>query len=415
MSFFHLISLLMAFVAAFAYINARFIKLPTTIGLLLVSLLFSLGLLGMGQLHPSILDFAHDLMGQIDFSDLVLNGILCFLLYAGTLQIDISQLKKEWVPVLTFATFGVLVSTITVGAFFYWALQGLDMPVPFFHCLVFGALISPTDPVAVIGILQKLGIGKSLETKIMGESLFNDGVGYVLFLTFLQLALSGDTVADMQFGETGLLFLREMGGGLLLGGALGWFIYQGIKRVHQYQVEMMLSLAKVMVCYSLAEIIGVSGPISVVAAGLFSIGKISVSGGVSEKSREYLKKFWELIDVLLNAVLFLLIGLEILVIKFDGLSIIAGLIMIPTLLFSRFFSIKSLMIPLKKWFPFENGLARIMTWGGLRGGISIAMALSLPEDFDSRSIILTTTYVIVLFSILVQGLTLDKVIKRLRL
>lgn len=413
MSLFHLVSLLMAFVASFGYINARYIKLPTTIGLLLVSVVFSLLLLALGQFYPEIVTFENELMSQIDFGHIVLDGILCFLLFAGTLQIDTKQLTKERLPVALFATLGVLVSTGLIGGFFFWGLQWIGSPIPFFHCLVFGALISPTDPVAVVGILKEIGVAKSLETKIMGESLFNDGVGYVLFLTFLQLALSGDTVADVHLDEMGLLFLREMGGGLLLGGILGLITYTGIRRVDSYEIEMMLTLSLVMVTYSLAEVFGVSGPISVVVAGLISIKKIRTYGGVSEKSADYLKKFWELIDVLLNAFLFLLIGLEIWVVVFDGVSMWAGLLMIPALILSRYISIKFLILSFKKWYPFEKHLALIMTWGGLRGGISIAMALSLPSDFESRAIILTTTYVIVLFSILVQGLSLGKVIKRL--
>ncbi|MGB3774253.1 MAG: sodium:proton antiporter [Leeuwenhoekiella sp.] len=414
MELFHLISILIVFASTFGYINARFIKLPTTIGLMLISILFSIGVLVLGKYFPTIISYENKLMAELDFRDIVLNGILSFLLFAGALQVDLSQLRKQRLPVILFSTFGVLISTFLVSVFLYYSLSLLGIQIPYLHCLVFGALISPTDPVAIMGILKKVGIIKSLEVKIVGESLFNDGVGYVLFLTVLNLAQSGSGGGGIEFQETALLFLKEVGGGFLLGGGLGWITYLALGRIDDYEVEVMITLALVMGGYTLAEQLAISGPITMVVGGLIIGDKLGNKEIVSERSEIYVTKFWDLMDVLFNAFLFLLIGLEILIVDFNKTALLAGLLIIPLVILSRYLSLKVLILSLSKWVPFESKTTLIMTWGGLRGGISIAMALSLPGDI-SRDILITITYCIVIFSILVQGLTLAPLVKKYRL
>lgn len=257
------------FASVFGYLNARFIKLPTTIGLMLISIVFSLGVLLIGNYYPDILAYENKLMSQIDFRDIVLNGILSFLLFAGALQVDVSKLKEQRWPVLIFSTLGVLISTFLVGALLYYTLVFLHNSIPFLHCLLFGALISPTDPVAIMGILKKAGIIKSLEVKIVGESLFNDGVGYVLFLTILGILQSGTGIGSANISDISFLFLKEMGGGLFLGALLGWLTYKALSRIDDYEVEVMITLAMVMGGYSFADMLGFSGPITMVVGGLF--------------------------------------------------------------------------------------------------------------------------------------------------
>ncbi len=414
MSLFHLISILIVFASVFGYFNARFIKLPTTIGLMLISIVFSLGVLLVGNYFPNILVYENKLMSQIDFRDIVLNGILSFLLFAGALQVDVSKLREQRWPVLIFSTLGVLISTFIVSGLLYYTLVLVNNPIPYLHCLLFGALISPTDPVAIMGILKKAGIIKSLEVKIVGESLFNDGVGYVLFLTILHIAQTGSGADAVQINDIGLLFLQEMGGGILLGGLLGWITYKALSRIDDYEVEVIITLALVMGGYTLADMMGLSGPITMVVGGLFIGEKIGDRKMVSEKSETYVNKFWQLMDVLFNAVLFLLIGLEFITVDFTKPAIIAGIIGIPAVILSRYISLKSLIVLMRKWVPFESKTTLIMTWGGLRGGISIAMALSLP-DAMSRTLFITITYIIVIFSILAQGLTLEKMVKKYKL
>lgn len=414
MELFHLISILIVFASTFGYINSRFIKLPTTIGLMLISMIFSIGVLVLGKYFPTVISYENKLMVELDFRDIVLNGILSFLLFAGALQVDLSQLREQRLPVIVFSTLGVLISTFLVSILLYYALAVLNLKIPYLHCLVFGALISPTDPVAIIGILKKVGIIKSLEVKIVGESLFNDGVGYVLFLTVLSLAQSGSGGGNIEFQETALLFLKEVGGGFLLGGILGWITYRALSHIDDYQVEVMITLAMVMGGYTLADKLGISGPITMVVGGLIIGDKLGNKKVVSEQSEVYVNKFWDLMDVLFNAFLFLLIGLEILIVDFNKTALLAGLLIIPAVIISRYISLKALILLLRNWVPFESKTTLIMTWGGLRGGISIAMALSLPGDI-SRTLLITITYCIVIFSILVQGLTLAPMVKKYHL
>ena len=399
------ITLLVCLSAVFSYLNYRYLKLPMTIGLMALALAMSLVLVALGKLGLPVEAQAISFMKGIDFNEALMHGMLSFLLFAGALHFNVHDLLDQKWFIGTLASVGLLASTLIVGslAYYLFALVGLDLP--FLYCLLFGVLISPTDPIAVLGILRTAGAPKSLEIKITGESLFNDGVAVVVFLVLLGVA--GHEVASA--GSIALLFLEEAVGGAILGLALGYVAYLMLKSVDNYQVEILLTLAIVMGGYALADALHTSGPIAVVVAGLV-VGSYARHMAMSETSREYLDTFWELVDELLNAVLFVLIGLEVLVLTFHGHYILAGLIAIPVVLLARFLSVG---LPVKL-FSFKRELApratTILTWGGLRGGISVAMALSLPPG-PFRDAIVTITYVVVTFSILVQGLTIGRVVQ----
>jgi monovalent cation:H+ antiporter, CPA1 family len=410
MDLFSVIAILTTVCALFAYINFRFIKLPTTIGLMLIALLFSLALLVIGRFSPVFLVNIQGWVGGIDFSEVLMEVLLSFLLFAGALHTNMELLREQKWSILSFSTIGVLISTFLVGGLFFYILQALGYQVPLIHCLLLGALISPTDPIAVLGILKQAKVPKSLEIVITGESLFNDGVGVVVFLTILQIATLG--VEQVTPGEIALLFGEEVGGGLLLGMALGYVTYYLMRSIDHYQTEVLLSLALVMGGYALATALHFSGPLAVVVAGLF-IGNRARADAMSDITMEYLDKFWEMIDELLNALLFVLIGLEIVIIPFLEDYWLPGLIGIGVALLGRFVSVLVPVLALRRSVNFMPRTALIMTWGGLRGGISIALALSLPESMN-KEIILSITYCIVIFSILVQGLTLGPLVKKVK-
>lgn len=405
MTFFQLIAILITIAALFSYINHKFIKLPTTIGLMVISLVLSLVLVGIGNFYPQGTEIATTILNQIDFDQALLNGMLSFLLFAGALHVNLNDLaQNKWI-IGILATFGVILSTFVIGTSFHYMLGFFGLQISFIYCLLFGALISPTDPIAVMGILKTLGAPKSLETKIAGESLFNDGIGVVVFLVILSLATGAQ---EFSVSNVFHLLLLEAGGGLVLGLALGWLTYKLLKTVDNYQVEILLTLALTCGGYALAMSLHTSGPIAIVVAGLL-IGNHGRRLAMSEKTREHIDTFWELIDEILNAVLFVLIGLEVLVVSFASSYIVAGLIMIPVVLMARFFAISLPIFSLKKFRAFTPGAIPILTWAGLRGGISIALALSLPNGVE-RDLILTITYIIVIFSIGVQGLTVKNVV-----
>lgn len=408
MDLFTISAILITLAAAFSYLNYRFIGLPTTIGVMLISLVMSLVLIAMHSMGLYVGLNSENILRNIDFGAAVFNGMLAFLLFAGALHINLNDLKdKKWV-VGTLATFGVALSTFLVGSLTWSILGLLGLSLPFLYCLVFGALISPTDPIAVLGILKSAGAPKSLETKITGESLFNDGVGVVIFIVLLELATGQ---SELNFSHVAILFGREAVGGVLFGIGVGYLAYQMLKRVDNYQVEIMITLATVMGGYALASKLHLSGPIAVVVAGLL-VGNHGRLLGMSKKTREHLDIFWELIDEILNAVLFVLMGLEVLVLTFTRQYFLAGLLLIPLVLLVRFVSVGIPVGLLRRFYTFSPGAVRIMTWGGLRGGISVALALSIPAG-PERDLIIAITYVIVVFSILVQGLTLGRVIKRI--
>ncbi|GAB3175077.1 cation:proton antiporter [Telluribacter humicola] len=410
MDLFSVIAILTTVCALFAYVNFRFVKLPTTIGLMLIALLFSIVLLLIGRISPELLANIKGWVSGIDFSEVLLEVLLSFLLFAGALHTDMDLLREQRWSILSFSTIGVLLSTFLVAGMFYYILNALNYSVPFIHCLLLGALISPTDPIAVLGILKQAKVPKSLEIVITGESLFNDGVGVVVFLTILQIATLG--VDEVTPGEVALLFGEEVGGGLLLGLGLGYITYYLMRSIDHYQTEVLLSLALVMGGYALATALHFSGPLAVVVAGLF-IGNRGRAEAMSEETVEYLDKFWELVDELLNALLFVLIGLEIVIISFLDEYWLPGLIGIFIALLGRFISVLVPVLMLRRAVNFMPRTPMIMTWGGLRGGISIALALSLPEAMN-KEIILSITYCIVVFSILIQGLTLGPLVKRVK-
>jgi CPA1 family monovalent cation:H+ antiporter len=406
MELFNIIAILITLSALFGYINHRFIKLPTTIGLMLISILMSLALIVLGHLGLGIERQWMSVMDRVDFNETLMVGMLSFLLFAGALHVDASELLKQKWNVGIFATFGVVISTVLVGTFMYFILSLLGLHMAFIYCLLFGALISPTDPIAVLGILRETDTPKSLEVQISGESLFNDGIGVVLFVILIAMAAGGHNIS---FREALLLFAVETIGGGTFGLLMGWIAYRIMKSIDNYQVEILVTLSLVTGVYALASSFGISGPIAIVAAGLV-IGNRGRELAMSEKTRQHIDMFWELVDGILNSVLFVLIGLELFVVTVSGLYLAAAVIAIPIVLLSRFASIgvPLRLLTVRKKFNYRT--LRIMTWSGLRGGIAVALALSLPAGYE-RAIIITMTYFVVVFSILVQGLTFKRLVK----
>ena len=409
MELFNLIAILIALSAFFGYLNHRYIKLPTTIGLMLISILMSLGMVVLGHTgHAGLLieEKWVAVIEGIDFNRTLMVGMLGFLLFAGSLHVDLNELRKQKWKIGTFSTIGVLLSTFLVGALTYYGLRLLGLDLRFIYCLLFGALISPTDPIAVLGIMRSAGTPKALEVQITGESLFNDGIGVVIFIAVLDVATGG---GSMTFGEVSWFFLRQAVGGLVMGLALGWIAYLLLKSIDNYQVEVLITLALVMGGYALAAVVQVSGPIATVVSGLL-IGNRGRAFAMSDKTRQNLDTFWELTDDILNSLLFVLIGVELLVIKISDKYLAAVLLSVPVTLFSRFASIGLPLI----FFTFKNkfpyGSLATLTWGGLRGGISVALSLSLPPG-PERDLIITMTYTVVVFSILVQGMTVRYLVK----
>jgi len=419
-SFFSLVSILVALAAVSSYVNYRYIRLPTTVGVMLVALVASLTLVLIGPYAGGFREQAATLVSQIDFNQVVLHGMLAFLLFAGSIQVSLEELAREWLPVALLAIFGMLVSTCIVGGVTWLVLGWLGLGIPFLHALLFGALISPTDPIAVLGIMKSVGAPRRLEVQVAGESLFNDGFAVVVFLVLLQLAgLDGGAAGSgttepvaIEVGEVAMLLLEEVGGALVLALTAGMVAYQMLRRVDNYQVEILLTLALAMGLYALADALHLSAPIAVVIAGLF-VGNRGRALAMTQKTREHVDTFWELVDELLNVVLFLLIGLELLVLPIERKWLVAGMLAIPIVLSARWLSVAGIIGPLN-WLRVQSkGAIPVLTWGGLRGGISVAMALSLPPS-DSRSLVLTLTYFVVVFSILVQGLTIGRVIRMTR-
>jgi CPA1 family monovalent cation:H+ antiporter len=406
MTLFHIIAILLTASAVFSYINHRFLKLPTTIGIMLVALSFSLLLNLLGPFGIDIKNEVTVMLDSIDFNETVLHGMLSFLLFAGALHVDLSELAKQRGVIITLATLGIVAATFIIGglSWYTFGLAGLD--IPFIYCLLFGALISPTDPIAVLGILKQSQVPKSLEAKIAGESLFNDGMAVVVFLVLVRFATGG---ADVSAGDVLLLFAQEAIGGALFGLAAGAITYWMLKSVDNYQVEVLLTLALVTGGYALAEVLHLSAPIAIVCAGLL-IGNHGRTLAMSEKTRKHLDTFWELIDEVLNAVLFVLIGLEVLTLVYDQKYLLAGLLTIPIVLLARFITVGVPITIMRRFRNFSPRAIQILTWGGLRGGISVALALSLPAS-DIRDALVVVTYVVVVFSILVQGLTIGPLIR----
>ncbi len=407
MDLFSLMAALLTITALFSFLNYRYLHLPTTIGVMLIALAASLGMLGLHALGLPLDEFARRLLARVDFDRALLDGMLSFLLFAGALHVDLGHLLEEKGTIAVLATVGVFLSTFVTGALFYFAAHALGIELPFLYALLFGALISPTDPIAVLALLKTMPVSHRLEIKIAGESLFNDGVGVVVFLIVLEMATGG---ADVTASSVALLFAREAFGGALFGLAVGYVAYRLLKEVDDYHVEALLTLALVTGGYALAAALHLSAPIAIVVAGLL-IGNQGRAFAMSETTRRNLDTFWELIDEILNAVLFVLIGLELLVVTYETGRIGLALLAIPIVLVARALAVGLPLTVLKPFRYSERGARRVLIWGGLRGGISVALALSLPPS-EVRDILLTATYAVVVFSIVVQGLTMPRLILR---
>lgn len=432
MSFFEIVAVLVTLAAALAFVNTRYVRLPTTIGLMVLALLLSLVVLAVGYVTPPVQDAAQRMLDSIDFDQTLLHGMLGYLLFAGALHVNLDDLRQQKLIIGGLASVGVLLSTIIVGGLTWGLAQLMDLPLPFLYCLAFGALIAPTDPIAVLALLKRLGAPKTLETKITGESLFNDGVGVVVFLAVLAVinpvggAHGGHGEAQTGAGDVALLFAQETLGGAALGLAAGLLAYFMLKRLDDAKTEILITLALVTGGYALASHLHLSGPIAMVVAGLL-IGNHGRTLAMSDHTRENLDTFWELIDEILNAVLFVLIGLEVLVLEFTGRYLLAGLAAIPVVLVARSVSVAVPVTLLRLRRSFSPHVVKLLTWAGLRGGISVALALvlrdvarELPAEARetgqaAAEVILAMTYVVVIFSIVVQGLTIGPLLRRLGL
>lgn len=399
----------LVFTAVLAYLNHRLTKLPTTIGVMAIALALSLAMVGLDAagLDHGLRQYEESFIRSIDFSDVLMQGMLSFLLFAGALHVDLGALKKYRWQVGALAVVGTLASTAVVGGAMWLALPYVGVTLPLLHCLLFGALISPTDPIAVMGILKSAGAPKELELVIAGESLFNDGVGVVVFALLLGVLSSGNTPS---LATAGALLLREGLGGIAFGFLLGYVVYRMLKSIDQYQVEVLLTLAAVMGGYSLASHLHISGPLAMVVCGLI-IGNGGRARAMSGNTLRYIDMFWELVDEILNAVLFVLIGLEVILIAFSAPLLLGGVLAIAITLASRWLTVGLPVMVGRGWFALPTGASHVMSWGGLRGGISVALALSLPGG-PERETVLALTYCVVVFSILVQGLTMGSVIKK---
>ncbi|OKS86616.1 cation:proton antiporter [Mucilaginibacter polytrichastri] len=408
MNLFVIIALLVIVSAGYSYINARFIKLPVTIGVMTIGTIVSILIIVLDRINPVFQKYLTALAKNIDFSEAVLNIMLGFLLFAGSFNLDTDKLKREMRPVLLLSTIGVILSTVAFGLLFYSGMRLFDIKVPLIYCFLFGAVVSPTDPVAVSAIIKKTKLPSHLSTIITGESLFNDGVGLVLFITILEIIQTNSTKIDMM--QTVILFCREVFGGIALGLICGYFVYRLMKSITDFQTIVLLSLALVMGISLIATYLHLSVPLAVVSAGILT-GIRSININSKETSHQSLERFWKLIDEILNTILFVMIGLQIIELPFLNNYWITGTVSIVLILIARWISITLPLTFLKQSLNIRYKDVNILTWAGLRGGISIALALSLPHN-KYRYIILAGSYFIVLFSVIVQGLSLNKLIGR---
>jgi CPA1 family monovalent cation:H+ antiporter len=399
---------LFTLIAVFGVINHRFIKLPDTIGITAVGLIVSACISVLGFHHPGMVKEAQKLAAQIDFPEIVMHGLLSLLLFAGALHVDFSKMRQHKSAVLALASAGVIISTLVVGVGLWVVALTLGHNLSMLWCMVFGALISPTDPIAVMSVLRKAGAPESLELKIAGESLFNDGTGVVAFITLVGLATGG---AHFSLGGTLLTLVQEIAGAVVLGAVLGFGAFGLLRFVDSYPIEIMITLALATAGYSVAEYLHVSAALAVVVMGLV-IGNHAVTRAMSDQTREHLMTFWTLLDELLNLLLFGLIGLEVIALSLKADLILFGLLAVPVVLAARGVSVALPLLALKGFRKLSPHAVKVMTWGGLRGGLSIAMALSLPE-FEGRYLVIGATYVVVVFSLLVQATTLGPYIRRL--
>lgn len=411
MNIFEIGAVLIGLSALFGYINHRFLRLPHTIGLVMIALAASLSIIAIEALSPTtqIASLVTAMLNQIDFHEAVMNGMLSFLLFAGALHVDFSVFKSNSSAIALMATLGILLSTFLIGGATWWLLNQFGIDMPFMWALVFGALISPTDPVAVLGLFKTVNVPDTLEAKMAGESLFNDGVGVVVFAVVVAIAVGDGSHGDMNALTIVQLFLTEAVGGALLGLLAGYIGYRAMHGIDEHNLEVLITLAMVMVTYVVALQLHMSGPISMVVAGLF-IGNQGMKFAVSDNTKDYIQKFWSLLDEILNSVLFLLIGLEVLIIAQRADHVGVALLIIPITIIARWFAVFVPIMILSRWRTFTKGAIPILTWGGLRGGIAVALALSLPVN-EYKPTILTITYAVVLFSIIVQGLTIKPLVE----
>ncbi len=409
---FDLAALLLTLAAAFGYINHRWLKLPHAIGLVVIALLASVGVLAFDLVAPA-LGFGETVRGavkSIDFPDVLMKGMLSFLLFAGALHVDLGEMAQRKWAIGAMATLGVLISTFVVGYATFFVAGWLGFTIPLSYCLVFGALISPTDPIAVLGILKNIDVPASLEAKIAGESLFNDGVGIVVFTIMVAIAVGAEGDHPITAFGIAELFVVEAIGGAVLGLVAGFLAYRAIGSIDEHNLEVLITLAMVALTYSVALVLHVSGPIAVVVSGIL-IGNHGKKFAMSETTRDHLFKFWSLTDEVLNSILFLMIGFEVLALTFTGSISLAMVAAVPIVLVARFIAVAVPITGLSTMREFTKGAILVLTWGGLRGGISVALALSLP-DFADKDLILALTYGVVIFSIVVQGLTVGRVARR---
>ncbi|CAN6959871.1 MULTISPECIES: cation:proton antiporter [Psychrobacter] len=403
-------AIFLSITALLTYVNHRFVGLPTTIGVMVISILLSIGAIFLGFLgFDQLIDYEVSLLEQLDFTEVLLDGMLSMLLFAGALHVNISDLKRYKLPIGILAGLGTIVSALLIATALYFMLPLFDFGLPFLWCLLFGALISPTDPIAVMGILASAGAPKSIETVIAGESLFNDGIGVVIFVLLLGILSSGDIPTVNYVAHT---LAVEAGGGVVFGLVLGAILYYLLKSIDSYQEEVLLTLAGVIGGYALASHWHLSGPLAMVMMGLM-VGNRGRELAMSDKTRHYIDLFWELIDEILNAILFVLIGLEVVIIAYSGNLFIAGGLTIIIALLARLIVVGMTTKTFSRQLNLPTGAWKVLTWGGLRGGISVALVLQLPMGTE-RDILLALTYAVVIFSILVQGLSVGKVARSIR-
>lgn len=409
MALYYSFSVLIVLASFFAYLNLRYLKLPSTIGIMIIAMISSMLLVVVGRIYPGIFEKFSSFLQDLDFTEILMGAMLNFLLFAGAIHINLTDLKEQKGPVIVFSTVSVVISTFLVGGLLYYAAPLLHIELPFIYCLLFGALISPTDPIAVMGVLKQVKVRKSLETKVAGESLFNDGIAVVLFAVVLRLTEEGSS--DISLPHVSWLLVKEALGGFLLGGLLGLGASNAMRKIDDYKVSVLITLSVVMGGYLIAHSIHISGPLTMVAAGLV-IGNYGKKTAMSATTKDYLNKFWELVDDIMNAILFLFIGFELLIIKKITDYWQIGLVSILLVLTARFFSIwiPVKLIPFRR--KFSSATIKILVWGGLRGGVSIALALSVNES-PYKPILLGATYFVVVFSIIVQGLSIGPVAQKL--
>lgn len=415
MELYYTFSVLIVLASFFAYLNLRFLKLPGTIGIMIIAMLVSVGIRLLGDSYfPATTKHFFSLIKEFDFNEILMGAMLNFLLFAGALHVNMSDLKEQKVPIMIYSTVSVVLSALIISVLLYHIGPLFGIQIPYLFCLVFGTLISPTDPIVVLGVLKQAKVPKRIETKIVGESLFNDGVAVVMFAVVMEMATN--PTFDMSFGSITWLFAKEGIGGLLLGAVLGFTASKVLKKIDDYKVSVLITLSIVMGGFLIAKSLHVSSPLAMVVAGLI-IGNYGKKVAMSEVTKDYLEKFWELIDEILNAILFLFIGFELLLLPNLDKQLVIGLVTILIVLFAR---ISSIVLPWKffdifKFFgiksAYNKGSLTVLVWGGIRGGVSIALVLSLP-DGEYKNLLLEITYIVVLFSIVVQGLTVGKVASR---